>query len=117
MPALRRRTRATTSAAPASAPARRAFVVIVGLVVVFVRLLGFGRVQFGGDQGVVLGAEIDLVVVIDEIAGAFGLGPGLEALLALEGLDLLDGDLELVRDPRVRPPLTHPGADSVQFRS
>ena len=81
------------------------------------RALGLGGVELGGDQRVVLGAQIDLVVVVGERADALGLGARLETLLALEGLDLLDGDLELVRDPRVGPPLADPGADAIQLWS
>ena len=39
----------------------------------------------------------------------------LEVLLALEGLDLLDGDLELVCDPGVGASLTHPGPNLVEL--
>ena len=50
-------------------------------------------------------------------ARAVGLAVRLEPLLALERLDLLHGDLELVRDPRVGATLSHPPADLVQLRS
>src|SRR4029078_458419 len=50
--------------------------------------------------------------------GAEGvLAAGLQALLALECLDLLDGDLELMGDPGVRTPLAHPPADLVKLRT
>ena len=42
-------------------------------------------------------------------------GSVLVEVLALERLDLLDGHLELVRDPGVGASLAHPGADPVQF--
>ena len=48
---------------------------------------------------------------------ALGVGAGLETLLALEGLNLLDGDLELVRDPGVGSALAHPGADAIELWS
>ncbi len=44
-------------------------------------------------------------------------GVGLQALLALERLDLLDGHFELVRDPRVGATLSHPPADLVKLRT
>ena len=72
--------------------------------------------ELGGDQSLILGPEIDLVVEVDARAG-LGFAVGLEALLALERLDLLDRHLELVGDPRVRAPLTYPGSDSVQLWS
>ena len=43
--------------------------------------------------------------------------PVLESLLTLEGLDLLNGHLELVGDPGVGSALADPGADAVQLRS
>ncbi len=48
---------------------------------------------------------------------AFGVVAGLERLLALESLDLLNGDLQLVGDPGVGASLADPGADSVELRS
>ena len=41
----------------------------------------------------------------------------LEPLLALERLDLLHGDLELVGDPRVGTALSDPATDLVEVRS
>jgi hypothetical protein len=54
------------------------------------------RLELRGDRRVVLGAEIDLVA-----RDALGdpVAVGLQAVLALERLDLLDGDLELMGDP------------------
>ena len=49
--------------------------------------------------------ESDVPVLVDG---------GREFVLALEGLDLLDGDLELMRDPGIRAALAYPGADLVQ---
>jgi carbon storage regulator len=39
-----------------------------------------------------------------------------ELVLALEGADVADRDLELMSDPRVGSSLAHPGADLVQLR-
>ena len=70
--------------------------------------------ELGGDRLVVGGAQVDLLG-----AGALGggLAVGLQAVLALEGLDLLDGHLELVGDPRVGATLSHPPADLVKLRT
>src|SRR5438093_1284027 len=46
-----------------------------------------------------------------------GLAVWHEPVLAFERLDLLDGDLQLVRDPRVGAALADPGADLAQVRS
>ena len=81
----------------------------------FLGSLSLGR-KLGGDQSLVLGSEIDLVVEVDGRAG-LGVAVGLERLLPLERLDLLNGHLELVGDPCVRASLTHPGTDSVQLGS
>ena len=70
------------------------------------------RFEFGSDLRVVFRAQIDLLD-----SGAVLLGVGLEALLALEGLDLLDGDFQLVRDPRIGATLSHPPADLVKLRT
>ena len=40
---------------------------------------------------------------------------GLQILLALERLDLLNGDVELVRDPCVGATLSHPPTDLVKL--
>jgi hypothetical protein len=80
--------------------------------------LGLKRrsLELGGDQSVVLGAEVDLVEV-----GRGGAHSGLLAphqiVLAPELLDLLHGDLELVGYPRIGATLTHPGADLVELWS
>ena len=106
---------AAAAASPPRRPRRRrgARPLVLGLLVLLLGALGLGGVELGGDQRVVLGAQIDLVV---EVHGSgVGLGGRLEALLALEGLNLLNGDLELMRDPRVRPSLADPCADPVQL--
>ena len=86
-----------------------------------VRLLGrsglLGGIELGGDQRVVLGPEVDLVVKVDERYRSYPGRRRLQALFALEGLDLLDCDLELVRDPGIGAPLAHPAADPVQLGS
>ena len=48
---------------------------------------------------------------------AGGVSVGLQVVLALEGLDLLDGHFELVGDPGVRTSLSHPAADLVKLRT
>ena len=90
---------------------------VVG-VVVLVGLLLLGRlggVELGGDQRVVLGAQIDLVVEVGAV-GRLHVAL-LEPLLALERLDLLHGDLELVGDPRVGAALADPAANLVEVRA
>ena len=77
----------------------------------FSATLGF-RLEFGGDLRVVLRAQIHLLD-----GGAVVFGVGLEALLALEGLDLLDGHFQLVCDPRIGTTLSHPPADLVKLRT
>jgi hypothetical protein len=36
-------------------------------------------------------------------------------VLALEGADVADGHIQLVRDPRIGAPLAHPGADLIEL--
>src|SRR6185437_8039514 len=79
--------------------------------------LGLGRLKLGGDQRVVFGAEVNLIVKVGKRSGGLCLAAGFQPLLTLKRLDLLDGDLELMGDPGVRASLTHPRADSVQFGS
>ena len=89
-------------------------VALLGGVLLASRLLlgrGLGRVELGGDQGIVLGAQIDLVVVVGPRVAVVA-----EVVVAPEGLDLLDRDLELVRDPGVGPSLPDPGPDLVELR-
>ena len=83
----------------------------LGLLLGAADLLGL---ELRGDRGVVLGAEVDLVG--DRAVGG-GLAVGLQAVLALEGLDLLDGHLELVGDPGVGATLSHPPTDLVKLRT
>ena len=89
--------RAASSAAFASSSARR---VCLG-------------VELGGDLRVVLGAQVDLVA--GRLGGAVGVR--FQTVLALERVDLLDGDLQLVRDPGVGASLSHPPADLVKLRT
>ena len=95
--------------------------ILVGLLVLVARelpgTLGFslGGFELGGDQGVILGAQVDLLRVV---AGRGALGVLLvadELVLALELLDVANADLELMGDPGIRPALAHPGADLVQM--
>jgi hypothetical protein len=123
--------------APAAAPATalRGLVVVLVLILVAAvlgllggaaRLLlgarGLGGLELGGDQRVVLGAQVDLVVEVDARRGArhqraLAVLVGHEVVVLLECLDLLDGHLELVRDPRVGTALADPSADLVEVRS
>src|SRR5688572_27952155 len=117
---------ASSPAAPAAtaAPAGRAVVVgvlalgarlVLGaglalrLVVLGVEgLLGLGGgLELGRDQGIVLGPQVDLLHARVPVLGG-------QIVVALERLDLLDGDLQLVRDPRIGPSLADPGADLVE---
>jgi hypothetical protein len=101
-----------------TSPASPASWLIIVFVAVTIGCCGFRlSVKFGGDQSIVLGTQVYLVVKIDGGDGGVGIGVWLQRILALEGLDLLDCDLELVCDPGVGASLTHPGADSVQLRS
>src|SRR5919198_115471 len=103
-----------------------ALVGLLGLLGLAARLLlgarGLGGLELGGDQRVVLGPQVDLVVEVRprRNAGrkrALAVLLGGEVELPLERLDLLDGDLELVRDPRVGAALADPTANLVEVRS
>jgi len=60
-----------------------------------------GCLELGGDERVVLRAQVDLVVeILARRLAALGLG-GREIVVELEGLDLLDRRFELVGDPGV----------------
>ena len=92
---------------------------LLGLARLFLRAAGFLLLaalglllELGRDRGVVLGAEVDLV-------GGRGIAPvaGLQILLALERLDLLNGHVELMRDPGVGTTLSHPPTDLVKLRT
>ena len=67
--------------------------------------------ELGGDQRVVLGLQVDLVVEVRAGSGGGHLVVGQQVVPLLEPLDLLDGDLELVGDPRVGATPAHPAAD------
>src|SRR5215207_4754003 len=72
------------------------------------------RLELGGDRLVVGRAKVDLV------GGRAVGGPvavGLQPVLALERLDLLDCDFELMSDPRVGATLSHPSTDLVKLRA
>jgi hypothetical protein len=77
--------------------------------------LGLGLLQLGRDELVVLRAQVDLVVEVGRGAVALDRGVRRELVLALERVDLLDGHLELVGDPGIRPALLDPGADLVEM--
>jgi len=105
---------ATTSAA---SPAAAGGLLGVVLVLVLVRAVGFGGIELSRDQSIILGAEVDLAVEVSGCPCAFDVVTRSELLLAAEGLDLLHGDLELVRDPGIGPTLSDPGANAVQLWS
>ncbi len=91
--------------------------VLVLVAVLFLLLLGalrLGRLELGGDERVVLGAQIDLVVEVNADPG-LGVAVRLQPLLTLEGLDLLDRHLELVGDPGIGAALPDPGSYPVQL--
>ena len=79
---------------------------------------GSGLLELGGDLGVVFGAQIDLIVEVERRRRGLVDGVvGRKLVLALELLDLLDGHLQLMRDPRVGPALANPAADLVEMRA
>ncbi len=102
---------APAPAASAAAAARGGAFAVLRVAVLGVSSRGgrlglLGRARSGGlelrrDQGVVLGAKVDLVVEVEPRGAVLRRVVGRELVLALELLDLLDGDLELVGDPRV----------------
>ena len=113
---------------PASAAARRGLlrglVVLVHIVLLSgalggllgeLRLLlgaaGLLGLELRGDGGVVLGAQVDL------FGGAGAFAVGLELVLPLEGLDLLNRHFKLVGDPCVSAALADPPADLIQLRT
>jgi hypothetical protein len=79
--------------------------------------LGLGRLELGRDQRVILGTQINLIVKVGCGHRALKLVIGDESLLLLEGLDLLDRDLQLMGDPRIGAALPDPGADLIELRS
>jgi hypothetical protein len=116
------RTRAAAAAAAAAAPAPRARPVLaavavpgvvgrLGLLLCLLLVVGLGveRVELGRDQLVVLGAQVALLQALAVV--------GREAVLALELVDVLDRDLELMRDPGVGAALANPGPDLIELRS
>src|SRR3954469_2502610 len=111
---------AAAAAAPAPALGPLAVVaLVVGLGLLVLAGLGAARglgLELGGDQRVVLGAQVDLVVEVDPGRVA-GLAVRQQVVLLLERLDLLDGDLELVSDPGVRAALSDPRANLVEMRT
>src|SRR4051812_6921283 len=120
---------AATPTAAATTTARAAavvLVVLVGLRVVLVLAgLGGGRsglgrlgllgLQLGGDEGVVLGAKVDLVVEIDDRSRGLALALRGEFVPAFERLDLLYGHLKLVGDPGIRSALPNPATNLVEM--
>src|SRR5215207_8409407 len=87
---------------------------LLGGLCLLLRAAHLLRVELGGDRLVVGRAQVDLV------GGRAVGGPvavGLEPVLALERLDLLDRDFELMSDPRVGATLSHPSTDLVKLRA
>ena len=74
--------------------------------------LDFGGLELGGDQRVVLGAQVDLVGIIGRGRRLGGVLLD-EIVLALELFDVAHADLQLMRDPGVGTTLSYPGADLV----
>ena len=83
---------------------------LLGLARLLLGPVGRLRLELGGDRRVVLRPEVYLLWWCSRLVAV-----GLQTLLALEGLDLLDRHLELVCDPRVGPPLAHPPTDLVKL--
>ena len=120
---------AAPSAAAAGARARGVVLVVVlgarlarlrGLLLgLRLRALGleFGGLELGGDQRVVLGAQVDLLGVVGGGRALAGVLVADQIVLALELLDVAHADLELVGDPGVGAALAHPGADLVEVRA
>jgi hypothetical protein len=119
-------TPSAATSAPAAAPPARLVRVVAGVVAVIGLLLLGGFVLLGLALGlergchecVVLGAQVllgGLGAHRGGIAFALSVRRG-ELVLTLEGADVGDGDLELVRDPGVGAPLADPGPDLVQLR-
>jgi carbon storage regulator len=107
---------ATTPPAPAATaaatlgPLAALFFVLLVLLLV---LHGLG-IEGSGDQRVILGAQVEIVVERDRALGfrAFG---RLELVIALELAQILHGNLELMGDPGVGPALSHPRPDLIQL--
>ena len=76
--------------------------------------LDLGGLQLSGDQRVVLGAQVDLLEVGPAPARDRLVVAG-ELVLALELLDVLHADFELMGDPGVGTALPYPDADLVQM--
>src|SRR4051794_19775642 len=84
---------------------------LLGEPCLLLRAAGLLGLELGGDRRVVLGAEVDLLEGLGRITVR------LQVVLALEGLDLLHGDLELMGDPGVRAALPDPPTNLVELRA
>ena len=73
--------------------------------------------ELGRDEGVVLGAQVDLLLEVGADRALGGVLLADQVVLALELLDVANADVELVRDPCVGAALPHPGADLVEVRA
>ena len=117
--------RAAPAAAAAAAPAAAAravvalvlvavvlAVLVLGLVLVVAPRLGVER---GGDQRVVLGAQVELVVERGRSSLARRSAASSPCSRLKASMSLTD-DLELVRDPGVGPALADPCPDLVELR-
>jgi hypothetical protein len=114
--ALQRRSAAGRAASPcAAAPARpwrrdllvRLDTLRAGGFLADALGLGFGCFQLGGDQRIVLGAQVDLVRIVAYGGSVRGLLLADQLVLVLELLDVLDAHPKLVGDPRVGSTLAH----------
>ena len=95
-PAAARASAPTASASPAPAgPHGRLVLILVPLALLALGLL-FGCLQLRSDERVVLGSEIDFVGVVGGDGALGGFAVANQLVLALELLDVTDGDLELV---------------------
>ena len=92
----------------------RRLVVVAG-VLVGRALLGSSS-SSGSVRLVQLGLDLGLDLVAQVDVGRRLLALGVEAVAAAEVAQLRGGDLELVGDPGVGPPLADPGADLVELR-
>jgi hypothetical protein len=112
-----RRRGAPAPPSPTPAPPARPRGPLLGVLVLLFGALGLGRLKLGRDQGVVLRAQVDLIVVVRRGRRGFRLAIGYQPLLMLKGLYLLDRDLQLVGDPSIGTALSDPGADLIELRS
>ena len=78
--------------------------------------LDFGSFELGGDQRIVLGTEVDLLLVVSGLRPLGRLLVAHQVVLALELFDVAHAHVELMRDPGIGPALADPGANLVEVR-